>query len=99
MYETGEEYFKWRCGDWTRILNEFRKSKEAWSWWKIQYAILDEQIVLNDKDYDIEIYRAHHIGLEYWPNPAIVRRILSSFEKVIQQEIRSIKKKEVSCEI
>ena len=101
MYETGEEYFQWRCNGWTKILNEFRKSKEMWNWWKVQYAIIDEQIVLSKLDYDFNLYRTHHLGLEYGPDTAIVRRVLSSFEKAVQNEIKSIKNEiqnEVNCE-
>ena len=88
MYEMGEEYFAWHCKGWDKILKVFRESKMMWNWWKVQYAIIDEQIVLNGEDLDIDLYRAHHIGLEYWPNRVIVKQVLDSFERAIKNEIK-----------
>lgn len=91
MYEIGEEYFQLKCNGFEEALEAFRKSREMWHWWKIQYLMLDEQLVLHKVGFNLDLYRAHHIGLEYWPNKAIVQKALFDYEKIVQDIIKTSK--------
>lgn len=89
LFEIGEEYFQWRCDGFEKVLQAFRYSREMWSWWKYQYLIIDEQLLLDKTPITFEIYRLQHLGLEYWPNSAIVDKALADYDKVVQNLIKS----------
>lgn len=104
IYELGEEYFAWRCQGFDDVLQVFRKNRQMWNWWTRQYYMIDRYLLgetpAEQKNAErllgglngMKIYRAQHIGLEYWPNKAIVRQALNDYDRIVQGLI----KKEIS---
>lgn len=92
MYETGEEYFEWRCNGFTQVLDMFRKSQAMWEWWINQYFMIDEAIIQDNSKLTQELYRAIHLGLEYYPDEAIVQRAMDEYEHASQREITKCKR-------
>jgi len=91
MFDMGEEYFKWRCDGFEKALQAFRTSREMWAWWKAQYIIIDRQLLTDAVNFNMEMYRAFHLGLEYFPHEAIVKKALGDYEKVAQGIIKESK--------
>ena len=94
MFETGEEYFKWRCNGYEKALQAFRTSREMWHWWRVQYIIIDGQLLSDKQPFNMPMYRAFHIGLEYFPHEAIVRKAMDDYENIAQEIINKHKEVE-----
>lgn len=89
MYEVGELYFEEKCKSWHRIRDAFRRSPQIWAWWKRQWEMMDEHIVLNNvRLKSREEYAAIHLGLEYYPNYVLVKHALDSYDKIIANHIK-----------
>lgn len=94
IFEFGEEYFEYRCNNFKDALKAFRASREMWNWWKYQYYMIDEQLLnlhsvsILESTAGIEIYRAQHLGLEHWPNRAIVDKAMKDYERIAQNIIK-----------
>lgn len=93
MYETGEDYFAWQCKGFDDVLQSFRSSREMWNWWKQQYYLIDEHIIRSRAadlaaDGGRKMYRTHHLGIEYYPNEAIVDKAMRDYESIVQDIIR-----------
>ncbi len=94
MFETGEEFFEFKCAGFTQVLEIFRKSKSMWNWWNQQYLIIDEAIAANGRTMKLEEYRATHLGLEYYPDEAIVKKAITEYEQITQSLIKTTIKNE-----
>jgi hypothetical protein len=96
MFETGEQYFAFRCDGFKSALQAFRQSKEMWNWWKMQYMMIDQELlVAADQQPDIpmtdtinlDIYQAIHLGLEYYPHKTLVKKVLVDYEVAVKNVI------------
>lgn len=91
MYETGEEYFEWRCNGFTGVLKAFRHSRVMWQWWKEQYFIIDEAICASEAHLTRDLYRALHLGIENYPDETIVTKAMDEYDRAVQTEIKKTK--------
>lgn len=88
MFETGEEYFAFRCVGFEDALKAFRQSREMWNWWKYQYYMIDFDMIIHQQEarlgLNLNVYQAIHIGLEYFPNKAIIDKAMRDYERIVQ---------------
>jgi hypothetical protein len=90
MYDFGIEYFKYSCDGYSRALKAFERSKEMWNWWKQQYYIVDEGILETLSPGEVitlDLYRAFHLGFEYYCNEAIAEKAMDDYDKIVQNNI------------
>jgi hypothetical protein len=89
MFEFGEDYLELKCGSFKKVLAAWRQSGAIWNWWINQYYILDEALIHVEKNLSIDLYRAFHVGMDYYPNEGIVKRAMEEYDTVVQNEIKS----------
>lgn len=88
MFEFGEDYLELKCGSFKKVLSAWRQSKAIWNWWINQYYILDEALIHVEKNLTGDLYRAFHVGMDYYPDECIVKRAMDEYDKVVNNEIK-----------
>lgn len=92
MFETGAEYIEQLAGAGT-ISNDFLKEPIYWSWWKQQWALLDESFLAQVPDglsrrQKALVYKEWHRLVDITPDPVIWDRIHSSYERMSREIIK-----------
>lgn len=80
LLDTGREFFTWLNHGYD-LLDAFLQSKELWNWWKIQYYILDEELLGKPYTITVKFYRYMHLGIKVFPQQSIILKAIEDYEK------------------
>ena len=88
LFNSGIAFIERKCGSWSNVATEISKNITFWTWWRVQFAIIDTRIIARNID-DKRVWINSHWAYDFEiPEPILDNvRIESEYKsKQLQYE-------------